>query len=633
SLENISYSLNTNCKYIDTNILIETVIEYFMYNESTDIQLYITILEKVDIGRKIKTDNFKKIISNFPSEKIKTNSDIRKVINRIYSVSKDNILDETPNILAWIRKGIVYSALAGNLYIGALAIFIDKFIETTVQRKDVSNMVKKLESEKKLIEKKLDKSISDKSIDKYKKYLKEIEDNLYKLKTYEDSLYSERELDKRGDNMSFENTTISIDTETYNEKCHNNLVSELNKIQKEYDILSKTTFKDLLNEKSIIVYSDEDIKYFEESLISEFVNTDNIIEYAIGDILPYNSNDIDQLKVKIESLCIMLNNIADDDIFIYHESLSQDISKIVVSTNISVNDIEEGNTNINIKRDMASILALEDVIKSISSYDVNNIIEECVASDIDIINYITEFSIKHPLVIDNNILTESLSNLKTKVYKEDSSYNKFKIGSIIESNIYELKNISYTDLNKNRFEILSEMYDINNRLEVLTELSVGNKLKMSKAMISNNIKKMSDKEKAMSRQMDNALDKFYNNVEKELTNKNREKVIKGSILPSASTIVKTAILSSAGFFISPALSVIGVLGAIAVSKNATHKEKQYILDEINIMLKLVDKKIQLAENNNDMKALEQLLRTQQQLEREKQRIQYNLRRRNYPVYK
>ena len=56
------------------------------------------------------------------------------------------------------------------------------------------------------------------------------------------------------------------------------------------------------------------------------------------------------------------------------------------------------------------------------------------------------------------------------------------------------------------------------------------------------------------------------------------------------------------------------------------EKKEYILDEIDIQLEIVEKKLQLAENNNDMKAYEQLLRLKRQLESEKNRIIYKRKR-------
>jgi hypothetical protein len=54
------------------------------------------------------------------------------------------------------------------------------------------------------------------------------------------------------------------------------------------------------------------------------------------------------------------------------------------------------------------------------------------------------------------------------------------------------------------------------------------------------------------------------------------------------------------------------------------KERQLILDEIDIELKAVDKEISMAENEGKMKEYKQLLSYQRKLQREKQRIKYRL---------
>lgn len=162
--------------------------------------------------------------------------------------------------------------------------------------------------------------------------------------------------------------------------------------------------------------------------------------------------------------------------------------------------------------------------------------------------------------------------------------------------------------------------------EVLNELSVVNTLKLGKEKFKKSFVKMSDKEKRLSSQMDNAYDRFVYQVEKNLSNRNREAVIKGSLIPSFSAMMKLAITAGTVAFISPTLSVITVMGGIAASKNATMKERKYILNEIDIQLDIVEKKLQLAENNNDMKTYEQLLRLKRQLESEKNRIIYKRKR-------
>lgn len=163
-------------------------------------------------------------------------------------------------------------------------------------------------------------------------------------------------------------------------------------------------------------------------------------------------------------------------------------------------------------------------------------------------------------------------------------------------------------------------------IEPVNELSLVNNLKLSQQNLKKNLQKLSDTEKKFSARMDNAYDRFVYQIEKNMSNKNREAVIKGSVIPSFSALIKLAIASGAASFVSPVLSAITVMGGLAASKKATANERKYILDEIEVQLKVVDKKLQLAEGNNDMKSYEQLLKIQRQLESEKNRIIYKKRR-------
>ena len=113
-------------------------------------------------------------------------------------------------------------------------------------------------------------------------------------------------------------------------------------------------------------------------------------------------------------------------------------------------------------------------------------------------------------------------------------------------------------------------------------------------------------------------------MEKSLTTDNREQVIKGSILPSASKAIKLAIAGTGLFLIDPVIALIGALGYLGVSKSYKAKERQMIIDEIEIELKMCEKYIEIAESKNDMKALKRLLTIQRELERQRQRIKYNM---------
>lgn len=162
--------------------------------------------------------------------------------------------------------------------------------------------------------------------------------------------------------------------------------------------------------------------------------------------------------------------------------------------------------------------------------------------------------------------------------------------------------------------------------ELLLELTFTNKLKLAGQNFKKAMVKMSDKEKKLSSQMDHAYDRFAYTIEKNMSNKNREAVIKGSVIPSFSSLIKLALAAGTASFVSPVLAAITVMGGLAASKRATANERKYILDEIDIQLNVVKKKIELAESNNDMKSYEQLLRIQRQLESEKHRIIYKKKR-------
>ena len=159
----------------------------------------------------------------------------------------------------------------------------------------------------------------------------------------------------------------------------------------------------------------------------------------------------------------------------------------------------------------------------------------------------------------------------------------------------------------------------------MLEASISNALKTASMRLRNAMQKLSDKDKAVSRSIDVSVNNLKKSIENAFTTDNREAVIKGSILPSASKVIKLAIANGAlAIFVHPALAVIGILGYLGVSKHFKSKERQMLIDELDIELKMCQKYIDIAESKNDMKALKQLLMIQRDLERQKQRIKYNM---------
>lgn len=174
------------------------------------------------------------------------------------------------------------------------------------------------------------------------------------------------------------------------------------------------------------------------------------------------------------------------------------------------------------------------------------------------------------------------------------------------------------------YEAINIIID-NSNTSSLLEVSISNRLKMASMKLKNTFHKLKDKDRQISKSVDLGLNNFKKGVERSLTNDNRESIIKGSILPSASKVIKLAIVNAGLVAIGqPVLAVIATLGYLGTSAKYKAKERQMLIDEIEIELKMCRKYIEIAEQKNDMKALKQLLMIERDLSRQHQRIKYKM---------
>lgn len=159
---------------------------------------------------------------------------------------------------------------------------------------------------------------------------------------------------------------------------------------------------------------------------------------------------------------------------------------------------------------------------------------------------------------------------------------------------------------------------------VINEAFSMNTLKLIIQNFKKKIKDLSTKEKAMWQTLDANMSGFMRAVEKSLTSNRREAIIKGSIIPSFSKCLKTAIVVGGVTFVNPIAGLITAMGMYGSSKYLNRRERQLIYDEIDTELKVVEKELQMAENDQDMKKYRFLLQYQKKLARERQRIKYGL---------
>jgi hypothetical protein len=121
------------------------------------------------------------------------------------------------------------------------------------------------------------------------------------------------------------------------------------------------------------------------------------------------------------------------------------------------------------------------------------------------------------------------------------------------------------------------------------------------------------------------FDRLTKGIKNALVSDRREAIIKGSIIPSFSRCIKTAIALAGISAINPAAGVITAVGGFAASKRLTKKERLLMLDELSTELEVVEKEIAIAERNDNMKKYRKLLAYKKDLQRQYQRIRYNIR--------
>lgn len=162
-------------------------------------------------------------------------------------------------------------------------------------------------------------------------------------------------------------------------------------------------------------------------------------------------------------------------------------------------------------------------------------------------------------------------------------------------------------------------------LKFVTEASITNKIKLTLQAAKGKVKELDTKQKSMWQNLDIAASGFMRNLERSLTSDRREGVIKGSLIPSFSKCIKSGMLVAGLSIVNPVLGIITAMGMIGASKKLNDRERQLIYDEIDTELKVIEKEIEMANNDGDTKKYRMLLQYQKRLDREKQRIKYGLR--------
>ena len=328
----------------------------------------------------------------------------------------------------------------------------------------------------------------------------------------------------------------------------------------------------------------------------------------------------------------------------YRENLKSDIQKQREEEEENKKSEESSSSDDfsleSVKNIADDLFVLEKAIENITKnkIDISTIQEKINNINNANIDAITEFSIKNPDLIHPEELSEILTEQREDTLKL-VDVNKYVRSTILSENITKLNNFKY-DISE-ECSIQSALHEMANTIITrdiieesllytkesqtpLLELSFTNTINMAIERVKKAATDLSDKEKIMSKTVDQSLENFGRGITDVYKTENREAIIRGNVLPPASRIIKMAIITGLAFLVHPALAVISVLGHVAMAKETRAKERSIILDELDVELNMCNRYIKQAEDKNDLKAVRQCLMIKKKLEAQRNRLRYKM---------
>lgn len=479
--------------------------------------------------------DFDKIFNDFKKQDTENKeSKLTMLVRKLYTKNVDNIVEETPNFLNWIRLVFVLGTVALNPVLGAIVAIGDIFVRLHFERDETEKMIKCFDNEIKKSETKMKSSKDNEEKARLKEYITALKKTRDKIDAYYEKMLTDKEIDAKYDS--------DVATDTFGDL--------------KTDIVGDSKDDDDFD------FDDDDFNFDDdEDFLEAAVDTIDTISTLADDNAQYNN--------------IGMDTITNMDIF-NADDLDSLAKLSVTYPDVWAPELVENAINAQVNRIRKGKVTFENALerfRRLNAYDT------------------------------------ALKTLHT--YKP-----------VQPSTIAECVN-DITALNACMEAVNSIIYSYKNR-DVMVEASFINSLKLASEKLKKNIQKLSDKDRTISKNVDVSLSQLRKSMENSLTNENREAVIKGSILPSSSKIIKLAITTGALWLVNPAIAVITALGYLGLSAKHKRKERQLILDELEVELKMCEKYIDIAESKNDMKALKQLLTIQKNLKRQEQRIRYKM---------
>ena len=620
------------------------------------------------------SDDVKDLIKAYKADQDKNMPKLKKIVHRMMSQKPEHVIDDIPDVLGLIRSFCILSTVAIPVVGPAIALvgFIaDKVISLKFKRDEAESVCKYFKSERDKMEKKYDKMKDGDKKDDLDAYIKCLDKCIEKLENYRDNLYTNEELDKRYEEELSEatlNFCNKVDIDTF---MQNNW----------YDLQLAVSRAIQIIRNEIVRIPDCGLVYNEyeyngkpislsinniskNELLNFYVTPKGLVDIPLGKIKECCNNEAYLKSIEIceranqfinkgyiitsykisDSVVITLNcttAIAVDYLPETDNSLTESALDLIANFKINcdiVDMMQECGLD-SLSKDLCSVV---DIIATVDDADeMCNIIKTSGMDTNEFVDSLKDYRYctytdctKIDIMIDK-LSKECPSNSYDGVSELQSIY-QLEATQLLRGIIEEAKEEKNNKNNKKDGSIIDKAKDkVNNMKTSVTnkidstkkndkeKVSIGTTAKLAAHNAANKAKDASTKEKEISRTIDAYSSTIIKSCKDALVSNKRESIIKGSVIPSFSRMIKAAIgVGAVGVIGGPAAAAITAIGALAASKYLTIKEKKLLLEEIEVEKEVIAK--QLDNIGDDPKRHKQLLMYQRKLQRESQRIRYGL---------
>lgn len=580
-------------------------IKYLMNeNKVVDTSTFNGILENC-----YNYDQVKNIINEYKLNPNKSYDLFKETVDNICQQSPSNILEDIPIILKWIRT------FAVNNISGPVTDMIDMFIQTYYKREDINHIIQCIEIE--LLS--LEKEIGDTKTELYT-YYKILEESISKLREYADSLYTEKEKKNQLDEgVHFEyyiigeqDTKIVLNTLINDAKKADEFIDKISSQSVNTNNIVKSDIKDTITKENFTRYIDTDGRLsmvlcsFDTSACNEHTQVYKYIDSIISSTnnMLYNGSSKVYYTVMENCIDIVLRSKFKIATGLKEEATAESFMtdvelyrvNCVIESAKLMTKLEQCNPKDIIKTAIKRIgkLSEEQVSMMIEAWSMGAVID---TDDMD--KFCNEF-VNYQEECGNNV----------SAYMMKNKYKSAKLNRTIPSMDMMVESTAIMN------DIIHEAVDLNS-------------LKLAWMSAKKKAKGLSAKEQEMSRDMDASFNNFIRGLQNfyKVTD-HREQIMKGQVIPSVSKMIKIGITLAisgvaTGSILVPAIAAVT---GIILSKKSKNKEKKMWLDEIDIELQVIDRELKRVEDGpkSNNKKYRTLLTMQKNLQREKQRIAYDL---------